>query len=120
MFGILGLGSAFINAAGRGGKKTEEYIIFKGSTADPSLWNFSGTGEVVIESIKSGQPVVQTFTNPDFEEAGIAIQADANTDIIIKGIVTVISFTDDAWTDLTYIDLTHAKSLERFDCVDCT
>ena len=89
MFGTMGIGAAFINAAGRGGKKIENLIRFQESVADPEIYRLSCSGTITVESTKNGESVTATYT--DLNNAAVSIQADANTDITIKGNVTSVS-----------------------------
>ena len=107
MFGIMGTSAAFAQAAGA--KKALNELRFVGSTADPVIFELSCSGDITIESIKNGAPVTATYS--DITDTQVSIQADANTEVVIKGDVTKIAITDDAWAALTSIDLQKCLSL---------
>ena len=108
MLGIMGIGAAFINAAKAHAKKGAENIIsLYGVKEDPSIYQLSCLGDITIESVKNGEPVLQTYS--DLTDTLVSIQADANTVVVIKGNVT--KYNAGQYQGWGYADLVCAERL---------
>ena len=89
MFGVMGTSAAFAQAACA--KKAQEVgniIRLIGVKEDPIIDQLYCSGEITVESIKNGEAVIQTYS--DLSSTQVSIQADANTEVVIKGDVTAI------------------------------
>ena len=116
MFGIMGFGGAFINAAGRGGKKKEQTIILRSKKADIMLEEVYCLGEIKVISTKSGVTSTHTYTN--LSNSAMSISTDANTDVIIIGALTKFNEAPSGGeydTRITSISGTGAVSLEKIE-----
>lgn len=118
MFGVMGMGSAFINAAGRGGraKKSSNEIRFIGSVADPNLAAISCIGQIKVISIKNGETISESYNN--LNQAAVSIQSDANTEIIINGDVTLFASYryGDGYVHITSLDVSKNTVLTNIVC----
>jgi hypothetical protein len=108
----------FLQAASEVGEEPVGKIILDTQSSDPSILSISCTGEIKVFSIKNGAPLVETYA--DLDEAAIAVQADANTQIIISGAeITYFEAGDNVNytqisvnnTALTELDLNTCKAL---------
>ena len=145
MFGILGTDAAFANAAGRGGRKTENVLSFIAGDQDMEIYQLSCTGDISIKTTKNGSEYIDTHA--DLEEETILLQCDADTQVSIIGDITKICFydwdeepgvlinifslnvtkcktltdLDISWCkNLTSIDLSENTALTSFYCSDCS
>ena len=113
MFGVMGTSAAFAQAAGAKAQKgSDNYLTFRGSQADPAIYQLTCTGEIRVESTKNGQPMVQTYS--DLSHVEVSIQADPDTDVVIKGNITEIDFVKPYGTPYkayTSIDASHCLEL---------
>ena len=94
----------------------KEYISFVDATGNPKIYQLSAKGDVTIQSIYNGEPTTQIVSNPI--DAGIQIQSDSNTEVILYGKITKL-YCDPApgtYTDFIALDVTKAKSLTYLDC----
>ena len=86
--GIMGISAQFINAAGRGGKKAGNYLMFSHGSADPTI-TISCVGDISVESTKDGGTIIESYSN--LNSTAVSVRADANTQVMIKGDVTLVS-----------------------------
>lgn len=144
MFGIMGIDSAFMNAAGQVGKGQNK-LSFVSGDADLAIFRLSCEGEIVIRTVKGGEAHTETYSN--LADAAISLSCDANTLVTITGNVTTLVFYNSvvdpeepvnisdlnvskckslailsiAWCqNLTSIDLSANTELAAFDCSYCT
>ena len=85
----MGLSAIMDSVFGRGGRK-KPVIKFTSSANDPFVQSLTCKGTITIESIKDGNPVVETYSN--LTDTLVNIQADANTEITITGNVIKLDF----------------------------
>lgn len=114
MFGTMGIGAAFINAAGRGGKKKPNFLTFICASADAVLYQVKCVGTIKVVSTKNGETVTQTYT--DLSNTTLSVQSDANSVVKIIGDVTRIwvAFRQGSPvgnSDITSFDATNCKSI---------
>ena len=117
MFGILGAsGSAFINAAGRGGKATiaDSILILRYAIANMRAI-ITCDGKIEIKSTKNGETVIEKYK--DLNQSTVTIPSDANTNIEIKGALTRIAVHSEGpgINSITYIDASNCKYLTFAD-----
>ena len=90
MLGVMGNSAIFAQQAGRGGRKIPE-ISFTSTSDDPFIQSLSCNGQIIIESIKDGAPVVNKYHNLD--KVMVEIEADSGTIVSIRGYVTELLFS---------------------------
>ena len=86
----MGLSAIMNSVFGRGGRK-KPVIKFTSSANDPFVQSLTCKGTITIESIKDGNPVVETYSN--LTDTLVNIQADADTEITITGNVIKLDFS---------------------------
>ena len=106
----------FLQSAGnvQAGEK-EGVIKLMFNTADPTIQSITGTGDITIKSIKDGEVVTDTVTDPS--EDAIAVSADANSWIEITGEVTEFEHTGE--TKLIKIEAKNT-ALTSLSCSSCS
>ena len=107
MLGIMGMDAAFLQAACA--KKAQEGNIIRliGVKEDPIIHELSCSGEITVESVKNGEAVIQTYS--DLSSTQVSIQADADTEVVIKGdVTTIVGGQYQGWG---YVDGVMAKQL---------
>ena len=114
------LSPAFLQAAGRAGKKKSIIRFMCGEEADPTIQKIVCAGSITIESTKDGAPVSATY--PAGTHNAIVVQADENTEVAITGNVTELYITkynndpdvDDyeGYMSLASIDVSGCKKLQ--------
>lgn len=123
----------FLQAAGRAGKTPFAGIKVLSSIADPIIGKVDGNGDITVTSIKNGEKISNTYSNP--YQLDVSVQADANTWVIITGEITIFSYIGShvekvvAYnnTALTYLNCYDRPNLTvldvrnntALDCVDC-
>ena len=119
----MGCSAVFAQAACAKKQAGENIIRFKGEEADP-MFRFACTGEVIIESVKNGQPVTQTI--PASEAYIASVQADANTYVTLRGDVVSVAFGNVNYEEQTYelyqvtdLDTRENKILMSIACIQC-
>ena len=115
----MGESAIFAHVASRGGRKLPE-ISFTSTNDDPFIQSLTCARQIVIESIKNGAPVVQTYS--DLQAAMVDIEADAETIVTIRGYVKELLFTEynddpdiDDWEgcfDIDTLDVSNNKNLK--------
>lgn len=90
MLGVMGNSAIFAQQAGRGGRKIPE-ISFTSTSDDPFIQSLSCNGQIIIESIKDGAPVINKYYNLD--KVMVEIEADSDTIVSIRGYVTELLFS---------------------------
>ena len=85
----MGLSAIMNSIFGRGGRK-KPVIKFTSSADDPFVQSLTCKGTITIESIKDGNPVVETYSN--LTDTLVNIQADADTEITITGNIIKLDF----------------------------
>ena len=85
----MGLSAIMNSVFGRGGRK-KPVIKFTSNAYDPFVQSLTCKGTITIESIKDGNPVVETYSN--LTDTLVNIQADADTEITITGNVIKLDF----------------------------
>ena len=88
------------------------------SVENQEFFELSANGVVYIDSVKNGVKVRKTLVSPD--EEFVAIENDANTEIVILGEVTVLNASDDGNTGLTSIDVSKNPALTELNFGGCT
>ena len=116
MFGVMGMGGAFMQAAGA--HKGEPKPEFSGIklftlTTDPKISSITGT-DIVVKTTKGG--VVHEDTYASLEGDTLSISADKNTEITITG--TIIECEIGSNTTFTRISVT-STALTSLDCSSC-
>ena len=116
----MGESAIFAHVASRGGRKLPE-ISFTSTNDDPFIQSLTCARQIVIESIKNGAPVVQTYS--DLQAAMVDIEADAETIVTIRGYVKELLFTEynddpdiDDWEgcfDIDTLDVSNNKNLKK-------
>lgn len=115
MSGVLS--PMFLQSAGRAGKEQNNKIILKFTNDNPILAEVNCDGEIKVESTKSGQRIVATYSN--LEDSTVSIQADANTEIKITGNVNGLAIFGEGNTqDLASYDFSRCYSLILLDMED--
>ena len=126
MLGIMGNSAIFAQQAGRGGRKMPE-ISFTSTSDDPFIQSLSCNGQIVIESIKDGAPVINKYYNLD--KVMVDIEADSDTIVSIRGYVTELLFSVynddpevDDWEgcfDIATIDTSNNVMLKKLSIALC-
>ena len=119
MFGIMGLSAAFMQSASHINRGIKgNYISFGIGAANPTLI-ISCTGSIVVQSIYNGTKITETYS--DLNEAVLAIQADANTDVVIIGDVTEFNNFKQypRYYDFKSLDVTHCLTLSILGVISC-
>lgn len=88
------LSPAFLQAACAKAQSKVNVIMLNGVMQDPIINSLTCVGEITIESVKNGEPVTETYS--DLTTAQVSIQADADSDVVIKGDVTVVEIGEQA------------------------
>ena len=119
--GIMGVGAGFLQAACAKAKKvSENELVLKSNLADPDIFQLTCVGEISVESIKNGEPVVRTYT--DLDRVQVSVEADIDTDITIKGNVTslILYKPFPPCPDFTVVDTKNCKSLTELNVAEQT
>ena len=88
------------------------------SVEDQEFFELSANGVVYIDSIKNGEKVRKTLVSPNNEF--VAIENDADTEIVVWGDVTYLNAGDDGNTGLTFLDASKNNALTHLNCISCT
>ena len=84
----------FLQSAGNNTPVVEEPVLrLMFNAADPTIQSVTGTGDIIIKSIKGGVETTQTVTDPSGDS--ISVQADKNTWIYLEGEVTELEHTSE-------------------------
>lgn len=100
---------AFLQAAGRAGKSSENKTILKFNQSNINLYELTCSGSITVKSISNGEYVESVYT--DIEGEGVNIPSDANTNIIIIGDLTHIDISDDENAGLIMLNVVHNLAL---------
>ena len=120
-FGIMGLSAAFAKAGCAHKKKNVLRVV--GGTADPTIMGLSCVGNIIITSTKNGETIVRSYAN--LSDTQVSVLADANTEIIIEGDVTLFRNARDyggwvGFTSITEFDCSKSALLESVILCKCT
>ena len=127
----------FLQAAGRGGKTPFAGIKVLSPIENPIIGSVDGNGDITVTSIKDGEKISNTYSDP--KDLTVSVQADANTWVIITGEITVFSpneyhiekvvaYNNTALTylncydchDLIVLDVRNNTALDNVDCGECS
>ena len=113
MFGIMGIGAGFIQAASaHKGEKFDGMLLYA-TVADPEIRSITGT-DIVVKTIKGG--VAHEDTYASLEGDTLSISADKNTKIAITGTITECKIGEN--TTFTRISAMNT-ALTSLECSDC-
>ena len=126
----------FLQQAGRAGKTPFAGIKVLFPYANPIIGSVSGNGDITVTSVKNGEKISNTYSNPS--SLTVSVRADANTWVIITGEITsfncanyyvekIIAYNNTALTSLdcsncpglTALDLSTNTALTDLNCSDC-
>lgn len=126
----------FLQAAGRAGKTPFAGIKVLSPIENPIIGSVDGNGDITVTSIKNGEKISNTYSDP--KDLTVSVQADANTWVIITGEITVfcpneyhiekvVAYNNTALTylncydchDLTVLDVRNNTALDCVDCGEC-
>ena len=112
MFGIMGIGAGFMQAAGAHGEKIGKMELYS-LMVDPEISSITGT-DIVVKTTKGG--VAHEDTYASLEGDTLSISADKNTKIFITGTITECEIGENA--DFVRISVKNT-ALTSLDCNDC-
>ena len=126
----------FLQQAGRAGKTPFAGIKVLFPYANPIIGNVSGNGDITITSVKNGEKISNTYSDPS--NLTVSVQADANTWVVITGeiqsfncsnyyVEKIIAYNNTALTSLycyncpglTALDLSTNTALTSLNCYNC-
>ena len=108
----------FLQQASRAGKTPFAGIKVLFPYANPIIGSVSGNGDITVTSVKNGEKISNTYSNPD--ELTISVQADANTWVIITGEITSFDCNNYYVQKLAVIKNTALTDLSCYNCPGLT